>query len=84
MTTGAATATSQQPTSFLRRVTLACACGEGVDGYDLGVVSVALPLVVVALGASPVEAGLIGAASLIGVFFGAPLAGFLTDRFGRR
>lgn len=69
---------------FLRRMTLACASGEGVDGYDLGVVSVTLPLISAALGTSPVETGLIGASSLIGIFLGGPVAGFLTDRFGRR
>lgn len=46
--------------------------GEGVDGYDLGVISVALPFIVVALGASPVEAGLIGASSLIGILLRGP------------
>jgi putative MFS transporter len=65
-------------------MTLACAWGEGVDGYDLGVVSVTLPFIAVALGTTPVETGLIGASSLIGIFVGAPLAGFLTDRYGRR
>jgi putative MFS transporter len=69
---------------FLRRMTLACAWGEGVDGYDLGVVSVTLPFIATALGTTPVETGLIGASSLIGIFFGSPLAGFLTDRYGRR
>ncbi|GAA3559539.1 MFS transporter [Microlunatus spumicola] len=79
----AATTTEPKP-GFLRRLTLACAWGEGVDGYDLGVVSVTLPFIATALGAGPVEAGLIGASSLIGIFVGGPLAGFLTDRYGRR
>jgi putative MFS transporter len=65
-------------------MTLACAWGEGVDGYDLGVVSVTLPFIATALGTTPVETGLIGASSLIGIFFGSPIAGFLTDRYGRR
>ena len=69
---------------FLRRMTLACAWGEGVDGYDLGVVSVTLPFISAALHTTPVQTGLIGASSLIGIFFGSPLAGFLTDRYGRR
>jgi len=71
-------------TGFLRRMTFACAWGEGLDGFDLGVISVALPAITVALGLDPVLAGLIGASSLIGIFIGAPLAGWLTDRFGRR
>lgn len=69
---------------LLRRVNLGAAWGEGLDGYDLGVLSVVLPAIVIALDMSPVEAGLIGASSLIGIFIGAPLAGWLTDRFGRQ
>jgi putative MFS transporter len=69
---------------FLRRLTLATAWGEGLDGYDLGVLSVVLIPISRELGISPVWAGLIGASSLIGIFLGAPLGGFLSDRFGRR
>jgi len=69
---------------FLRRMTLATAWGEGLDGFDLGVLSVVLPLIATGLGISPIWAGLIGASSLIGIFFGSPIAGYLTDRFGRR
>ncbi|WP_420368655.1 MFS transporter [Curtobacterium sp. L1-20] len=69
---------------FLRRMTFACAWGEGLDGFDLGVISVALPAITAALHLDPALAGLIGASSLIGIFIGAPLAGWLTDRFGRR
>ncbi|WP_375405439.1 MFS transporter [uncultured Amnibacterium sp.] len=76
--------TGRQVRGFIRRLTLACAWGEGLDGYDLGAISVTLPLITTALGLSPLEAGLIGASSLIGIFVGAPLAGLLTDRFGRR
>ncbi len=68
----------------LRRMTRATAWGEGLDGYDLGVLSVVLPLITVGLGVSPVWAGLIGASALIGIFAGAPLAGYLTDRYGRK
>lgn len=69
---------------FLRRMTFACAWGEGLDGFDLGLISVVLPSLTIALGLDPVLAGLIGASSLIGIFVGAPLAGWLTDRFGRK
>jgi putative MFS transporter len=68
----------------MARLTLATALGEGLDGYDLGIISVVLPLIAADLGVSPVWAGLIGASSLIGIFIGAPLFGRLTDRFGRR
>lgn len=69
---------------FLRRLTLATAWGEGLDGFDLGVLSVVLMPLSRELGVSPVWAGLIGASSLIGIFFGAPIGGLLTDRLGRK
>src|SRR5690348_3657148 len=69
---------------FLLRVNLTCAWGEGVDGFDLGILAVVLPSLMKDLNVSPVEAGLIGASSLIGLFFGAPLVGLLSDRFGRK
>ncbi|HZD14604.1 MAG TPA: MFS transporter, partial [Pseudonocardiaceae bacterium] len=69
---------------FLRRLTLATAWGEGLDGFDLGVLSVVLVPLSKELGISSLWAGLIGASSLIGIFFGAPIGGFLTDRFGRK
>ncbi|WP_375432585.1 MFS transporter [uncultured Friedmanniella sp.] len=80
----ATTTPDRAKSGFLRRMTLACAWGEGVDGFDLGVVSVTLPFIAAALHTTPVQTGLIGASSLIGIFFGSPLAGFLTDRYGRR
>ncbi|GAA2751671.1 MFS transporter [Amnibacterium kyonggiense] len=79
------TSTAAPPrTGLVRRLAFAATWGEGLDGFDLGVISVALPFITKALGLTPVEAGLIGASSLIGIFVGAPLAGFLTDRLGRR
>ncbi len=69
---------------FLLRITAATAWGEGLDGYDLGAISVVLPLIIHELGVSSLEAGLIGASTLIGIFLGGPIFGHLTDRFGRR
>lgn len=69
---------------FLRRVTAATALGEGLDGYDLGIISVVLPEISHELSLSSVMIGLIGASMLIGIFFGSPTVGWLTDRFGRR
>ena len=69
---------------FLRRMTLATAWGSGLDGYDLGVLSVVLLPLSAELGVAPLWAGLIGASSLLGIFVGAPIGGLLTDRFGRR
>jgi putative MFS transporter len=78
------TETTPDQRRFLRRVTLATACGEGLDGYDLGIISVVLLSISQDLHTSPVWAGLIGASSLIGIFVGAPVFGRITDRFGRR
>jgi putative MFS transporter len=81
---GESTPTEGEQRRFLRRLTLATAWGEGLDGYDLGIISVVLVSMGDDLGASSVWMGLIGASSLIGIFVGAPLVGWLTDRFGRR
>ncbi len=69
---------------FLFRITTATAFGEGLDGYDLGVISVVLPLITKEFGLNSVQVGLIGASTLTGIFFGGPAFGYLTDRFGRR
>lgn len=68
----------------LRKLNAVTITGQGLDGYDLGVISAVMPMVVLHLGMSPVWAGLIGASSLIGIFFGGPLFGALTDKLGRR
>lgn len=69
---------------FILRITTATAFGEGLDGYDLGIISVVVPLIVTQFGLSALQEGLLGAASLAGIFFGAPIFGQLTDRYGRR
>lgn len=70
---------------FLTRITIATAWGEGLDGYDLGGISVVLALLIApALHLSAIWTGLIGSSSLLGIFFGAPIFGWLTDRLGRR
>jgi putative MFS transporter len=84
MIASAATATDRRQRRFLRRLTLATAWGEGLDGYDLGIISVAILSISQDLDVSSIWAGLIGASSLIGIFIGAPLFGWVTDRFGRR
>ncbi len=69
---------------FLRRITSATAFGEGLDGYDLGIISVVLPLIITEFDMSALQQGLIAASTLVGIFFGAPVVGLLADRFGRR
>ncbi len=69
---------------FLLRITSATAFGEGLDGYDLGVISVVLPLIIKEFDMSALEQGMIAASTLAGIFFGGPVFGLLADRFGRR
>jgi putative MFS transporter len=72
------------PTSkFHRKLLIACCGGPFLDGYVLSLIGVALVGFAQDIPTTPVEAGLIGAASLVGIFFGAVVFGALTDRIGR-
>lgn len=74
----------EAPTSrFHRKLLLACCGGPFLDGYVLSIIGVAMVGIKDDLEPSSAEVGLIGAASLIGIFFGATLFGALTDRIGR-
>lgn len=74
----------EAPTSrFHRKLLIACCGGPFLDGYVLSIIGVALIGIKDDLAPSTTEVGLIGAASLIGIFFGATLFGSLTDRIGR-
>lgn len=65
-------------------ITLYAGGGEFCDGYILSIIGVALPLLTVSFSLSPVGAGLLGAASLVGMFFGGLIFGAVTDKFGRQ
>src|SRR5262249_17463475 len=69
---------------FLLRGTPAPAPGGGLDGDDLGIITVVRPALAHEPGLGVVMLGLIGASTLIGIFIGSPVIGWLTDRFGRR
>ena len=60
------------------------AMGVFLDGFDLFIIAVALPIIVMDMSPSPAVEGLIGAAALIGAMVGATVGGRLTDRLGRR
>ena len=60
------------------------AMGIFLDGFDLFVMSIALPLIIVQFSATPLEQGIIGAAAVVGAIFGALIGGRLCDRFGRK
>ncbi len=69
---------------FETRIAVCAGGGEVCDGWVLGVVGVALPLARTDLHLTSVWTGLIGSASLIGLFFGGLVFGWLTDRIGRQ
>jgi MFS transporter, putative metabolite transport protein len=72
------------PTSkFHRKLLIACCGGPFLDGYVLSLIGVAIIGFSADIATTPVEAGLIGASSLIGIFFGSIIFGALTDRIGR-
>lgn len=73
------------PTSrFHKRIAVVAAGGPFCDGYLLGIIVVALPLIARDLHLDALWMGLIGAASLVGMFIGGLVFGPMTDRFGRQ
>lgn len=68
---------------FHRKLLFACCGGPFLDGYVLSIIGVALVGLSHDLAVTSVQSGLIGAASLVGIFFGAIVFGALTDRVGR-
>lgn len=69
---------------FQRKVTTCAAGGKLCDGWILAVIGIALPLSTTGLGISPTLEALIGSASLIGLFIGGLLFGWVTDKVGRK
>lgn len=69
---------------FHVRVCLYTAGGFFCDGYILGSIGLALPLLAPQMQIGPLWVGLLGAAALVGVFFGAIVVGPITDVVGRQ
>src|SRR6202011_5955472 len=69
---------------FHAAVAAASSGGVFSDGYGLGIIGISLSGAAPRLGLSPVWMGLLGGASLFGLFAGALLTGPTADRFGRR
>ncbi|MFJ4066234.1 MFS transporter [Pseudomonas sp. NPDC089996] len=69
---------------FQRKVTTCAAGGKLCDGWILAVIGIALPLSTTGLGVSATLEALIGSASLIGLFIGGLLFGWVTDKIGRK
>ena len=71
-------------TAFHKKLTAYSSGGPFIDGYALTVIGIALISLTPALGLSTTEVGLVGAASLVGVFVGGLVFGYVTDRVGRQ
>ena len=69
---------------FHLRVCVASTGGVFADGFGLGIIGIALSLAAPELRLGAVWIGLIGGASLAGLFAGALVTGPTADRFGRR
>lgn len=71
-------------TPFHLRVTFAGTGGQFSDGFVLGIVGIALAIATPQLHLNALWLGILGAASLAGLFAGSLIAGPFVDRFGRR
>jgi putative MFS transporter len=69
---------------FHLRVAVASCGGVFSDGYGLGIIGISLSHAPPHMGLGPVWMGLLGGASLFGLFAGALLTGPVADRVGRR
>ncbi|BCT78040.1 MFS transporter [Sinomonas cyclohexanicum] len=70
-------------TTFHKKLTFFASGGPFIDGYALSIIGIAFITMTPGLHLSVAEIGLIGAASLIGIFFGGAVFGYLTDKIGR-
>jgi putative MFS transporter len=66
------------------RVLLAAGMGNFLDGYDLTIVGVVMIMLKPLWHLSPEGLGLLGGSAVAGSLCGAPLGGFISDRFGRK
>ncbi len=66
------------------RIWFLSAAGVMLDGFDLFIIGICMPLLVRYFGALPWQAGLIGASAIIGAVFGASILGSVTDKYGRK
>lgn len=69
---------------FHKRVFLYTLGGGFMDGYIIGTLSLGLPFIVLEMNMDALWQGLIGSSALIGILFGAPISGWLSDKIGRQ
>lgn len=75
---------SPRTRKFQRKVTLLSAGGVFLDGFDLTIIAVAMPMIVGEWGLGAGEQSLLTSSAIIGSFVGAVTLGNLTDKFGRK
>jgi putative MFS transporter len=81
------TATSMEDVPLNRfhvKITGYSAGGPFCDGYILGIIAPALAVLTPQLGLSTLMISLIGASTLVGIFFGGLVFGYVTDLVGRQ
>lgn len=69
---------------FQRKMSIVSAGGTFLDGFDLTIIAVAMPLILTQWDVSAGQQSLIVASAIIGSFIGASWLGSLTDKFGRK
>ncbi|MDA3630022.1 MFS transporter [Saccharopolyspora sp. WRP15-2] len=72
------------PVGFHYRLAVLTWGGKFIDGYTLGVLTIALAVLPSDFGMTSFYSGLVGAAALFGLFLGSLFIGPLADRIGRR
>jgi MFS transporter, putative metabolite transport protein len=70
--------------AFHKKLALFASGGPFLDGYILSIIGVALVQITPQLNLGSTAEGLVGASALIGIFLGAFIGGWLTDKFGRQ
>ncbi len=73
-----------KPSGFHLRLALVAGGGPFCDGYILGIIGIALPIMVKDFHLSGNMTGLLGASSLFGVLLGGLGGGIISDRLGRK
>lgn len=73
-----------QTRRFQRKVAFLSGGGTFLDGFDLTIIAVALPMITQQWGLGAGEKSLVTSSAIIGSFLGAVALGNLTDRFGRK
>jgi putative MFS transporter len=69
---------------FRRKLTLLSSIGMFLDGFDLTVIAVALPVLKKSWTFTPLTAGITSCSAIVGMFVGALVFGRVADRLGRK